>query len=131
MAFDTIEINRQIKASDRNAYPFTPFAGTPLRELCNKLGYLSDNDIVHSIFVNGSLLNMPQFPKEKINGIIKTFNLYVNFPKSRWSDIKRAEADTPEGNRMFNELKEEFVDRFWKKESTSFEDANTAQPMSM
>ncbi len=131
LAFDTIEINRQVDAADRNAYAFTPFAGTPLREICNGLGYLTDKDIVHSIFVNGSLLNMPQFPKEKINGLVKTFNLYVNFPKSRWSEIRRAEEETPEGNRIFSALKEEFIARFWNKESTSFEDANTAQPMSM
>lgn len=129
LAFDTIEINRRTEASDRNAYAYTPFSGTPLREMCNKLGLLKGTDIVNCIFVNGSLLDMPQFPKEKINGIIKTFNLYVNFPKSRWSEIKRAEEDTLEGNRIFNKLKEEFVERFWK-ETTSFEDANTARPMS-
>ena len=129
LAFDTIEVNRSIPASDRNAYAFTPFTGTPLREVCNQLGYLKENEIVHSIFVNGSLLDMPQFPRDKINGLLKTFNMYVNFPKSRWPDIKKAEQETPEGRKIFSELKEEFMQRFWKQ-TNSFEDANTAQPMS-
>jgi radical SAM superfamily enzyme YgiQ (UPF0313 family) len=115
LAFDTIELNRHIDSVDRNAYAFTPFAGTPLREECNKLGYLKETDIVHSIFVNGSLLEMPQFPKEKINGLLKTFNLYVKFPKSRWPDIKKAEEETQEGQKIFTELKAEFIDRFWKQ----------------
>ena len=81
LAFDTIEINRAIDSTDRNAYAFTPFSGTPLRMECERLGYVKKDDIVHSIYVNGSLLNMPQFPQKQINGLIKTFNMYVKFPK--------------------------------------------------
>ena len=121
LAFDTIELNRQIDSADRNAYAFTPFAGTPLRTICNELGYTKESDVVHSIFVSGSLLEMPQFPREKIRGLLRTFNLYVKFPKSRWPDIKRAEENTPEGNRIFNELKAEFVERFWSHEDEDFE----------
>ena len=124
LAFDTIEINRQIDSADRNAYAFTPFAGTPLRKICNDLGYTKETDIVHSIFVNGSLLKMPQFPQEKINGLLKTFNLYVKFPKSRWPEIKKAEANTPEANKIFYRLKEEFMENFWKSSDHDFEEAS-------
>ncbi|MFQ5650636.1 MAG: B12-binding domain-containing radical SAM protein [bacterium] len=132
LAFDTIEVNRYIDAADRNAYAFTPFTGTPLRETCNKLGLTKKDDIVHSIFVNGSLLEMPQFPQHEINAVLKTFNMYVNFPKSRWPEIEKAEADTPEGNRVFSELKDEFVERFWNNGNgagASFEDAALADTM--
>ena len=37
LAFDTIRLNRHIDADDRNAYPYTPFHGTPLRVECEKL----------------------------------------------------------------------------------------------
>ena len=30
-------------------------------------------------------------------------------PKSRWNDITKAEKNTPEGNRIFAELKEEYM----------------------
>lgn len=128
LAFDTIEVNRHIHASDRNCYAFTPFAGTPLREECNRLGYLKQDDIVHSIFVNGSLLNMPQYPKEQINAILKTFNLYVNFPKNRWPEIALAEKDDAQGQKIFSHLKEEFMAKYWT-ESVSFEDAADSQPL--
>jgi hypothetical protein len=39
--------------------------------------------------------------------------LYVAFPKDRWADIRRAEADTPEGNRIFAELKQEYMDKYF------------------
>ncbi len=131
LTFDTIEVNRRIKASDRNAYAFTPFTGTPLRTVCNDLGLLKEDDIVHSIFVNGSVLKMPQYPQEQINSLLRTFNMYVNFPKSRWPDIKKAEKNTVEGNKIFYKLKEEFIEKFWDNESTSFEDANDAMPASV
>jgi len=123
LAFDTVKFNRLINSSDRNAYAFTPFAGTPLRAICNQLGLTKEDDIVHSIFVNGSLLKMPQFPQEQINSLVKTFNLYVKFPESRWPDIKRAEDETPEGLKIFNELREEFVDKFWDDSGDDFEQA--------
>lgn len=122
LAFDTIELNRKVDSVDRNAYAFTPFAGTPLRSVCNQLGYLKETDIVNSIFVNGSILNMPQFPKNRINGLLRTFNLYVKFPKSRWPQIRMAEDDTPEAEKIYIELKQEFIDRYWKL-SDNFEEA--------
>ena len=127
LAMDTVRINKHIDAADRNAYAFTPFAGTPLRDEINRLGYLKESDIVHSIFVNGSLLDMPQFPRQQINGLLKTFNLYVKFPESSWPEIRKAEQETPEGHRVYEKFRQEFMDKFWKAApSTSFEDANNA-----
>ncbi|MCA9400629.1 MAG: B12-binding domain-containing radical SAM protein [Candidatus Omnitrophica bacterium] len=129
LAFDTIRFNRQIDATDRNAYPFTPFHGTPLRDICEKLGYITYDQIVQSVIVNGSLLDMPTFPQKEVNAIVKTFNMYVKFPESRWPEIKKAEADTPEGNRIYNELKAEFMEKFFNIKSENFEESSMGQPM--
>jgi anaerobic magnesium-protoporphyrin IX monomethyl ester cyclase len=109
LAFDTIELNRHIQADDRNAYPFTPFHGIPLRDDCDRLGYTKYEDIVESLVATGSLLDMPQFPKKKVDGLCKTFNLYVAFPKERWPEIKIAEDDTTEGQQAYQKLKEEYL----------------------
>jgi hypothetical protein len=59
--------------------------------------------------------------------LVKTFNMYVRFEEERWSEIELAEQDTPEGRNKYEELKDEFVARFWAQEtSTSFEDASLA-----
>jgi len=125
LAFDTIRFNKHVDADDRNAYAFTPFHGTPLRHECEQLGYLKYEDISRSLVIgiDKSPLNMPQFPRERVKAIVKTFNMYVKFPESRWPDIKKAEADTPEGNKIYEQLKEEFVARFWDAKSQNFEAA--------
>ena len=33
-------------------------------------------------------------------------------PKSRWKDIERAEKNTPEGMKIFSELKQEYTERY-------------------
>jgi radical SAM superfamily enzyme YgiQ (UPF0313 family) len=113
LAFDTIRLNRHVDADDRNAYPYTPFHGTPLRVECEKLGLIKNEDIVQSVVTGESLLDMPQFPKKEVQAIVKTFNMYVKFPESRWSDIKKAEEDSPEGQKIYKELKQEFMDKFF------------------
>jgi len=108
LAFDTIKLNRQIDAIDRNAYQFTPFHGTKLREVCEQLGLIKPTDIAESLVVGRVLINMPQFPADKIKGLVKTFNLYVKFPESRWPEIKKAEGDSKEANAVYEKLKNEF-----------------------
>ena len=57
-------------------------------------------------------LNMSQYPPHEIKEVIKCFNLYVKFPKNRWKEIERAEKNDDEGNRIFNNLKEEFLEKY-------------------
>ena len=40
--------------------------------------------------------------------IAKVFSLYIKFPIERWSEIKIAEKDDDEGNKMMSKLGEEF-----------------------
>ena len=130
LAFDTIKLNRTFEADDRNAYPFTPFTGTPLRKVCEELGFVKNTDIVKSMVANGSILNMPQFNREEVNGLVKTFNMYVKFPENRWPEIRKAEGNSNDSQLKYNNLKEEFKDKFWKK-SVSFEhSAKEVSPLS-
>ena len=88
---------------------------------CERLGYIDKDRIVRSMVTgDGWQLDMPPFTKKEVQSLCKTFNLYVRFPKSRWPDIQKAEADTPEGNKIYKELKEEFIEKFWNN-SVSFE----------
>ncbi len=113
LAFDTIELNRNINAADRNAYPFAPFHGTPLREECERLRYVKRGQLVDSFVAEGSILDMPQFTRKQVNALAKTFNMYVKFPKARWPEIKQAEPDTVEANKIYEKLKQEFVEKYF------------------
>lgn len=111
LAMDTVELNRHIDAANANLYSFVPFHGTPLRKMCEDMGLVSP-DTITKCLTDKPVFEQPQYPIEQIMGLRKCFVLYVKFPKDRWKDIQRAEADTPEGNRIFNELKQEYMERY-------------------
>jgi len=62
---------------------------------------------------------MPQWRKKDVSKLRKAFAMYVKFPKSRWSEIKKAEDD-PE---VHAKLSAEFIDTFWSKEDENLREA--------
>ena len=114
LAFDTIEINRQIDATNANIYTFVPFHGTPLRKMCEDLGYL-DHKTITKCNTMSPQLYMPQYPPHEIDEIRKCFSLYVKFPKSRWKEIARAEKNDEEGSRIYKVLKQEYLETYMPK----------------
>ena len=108
LAFDTIELNKNIQSDNQNLYAFVPFHGTPLRKICEELGYVKHEDITRCL-TDKPMLDQPQYSAEEVGGLQRCFVLYVGMPKSRWNDIAKAEKNTPEGNRIFAELKEEYM----------------------
>jgi anaerobic magnesium-protoporphyrin IX monomethyl ester cyclase len=120
LAFDTIELNRQIDTDNQNIHGFVPFHGTPLRKMCEELGLLKP-ETLSGVFGSESVLNMPQYPPHEIEAVKKCFNLYVKFPKSRWKEIARAEKNDAEGNRVYENLRKEFVERYlFESEAESY-----------
>jgi len=113
LAMDTVELNRHIPADNANIYSFVPFHGTPLRKTCEDLGLIKHETITKCL-TDMPVFEMEQYPISEIMGLRKCFVLYVAFPKNRWNDIRRAEADTPEGNRIYAELKQEYMDKYFR-----------------
>ncbi len=111
LAFDTIELNRQITADSINCFAFKPYHGSRLREVAIEEGYLCPDDPVRSLVE--STLDMPRFPRPEINGILRTFPLYIRFPRERFGEIREAEMDTPEGNAAFQRLADEYRRTVW------------------
>ncbi len=111
LAFDTIELNRQIRSDGVNAYTFTPFHGTPLRDMSEELGFFEKDKLARCIN-KPTLLNMPQWTQEEIEGLRRCFVLYVKMPKNRWPEIRNAEALTPEGDAIWETLKQECLENF-------------------
>ena len=107
LAFDTIRLNRQIKADSINALFFVPYTGTPLRQYCIDKGYLDPNAKTNSL-IKSSILNMPNFPPDAIKGLVRTFPLYIKMSESYFDKIKIAEKLTAEGDKIFAELRNIF-----------------------
>lgn len=105
LIFETIELNRQFSGYDALTVSiFTPYHGSKLREEAIKNGYLDPN-IITTHTTSSSLLHMPQLSSEEIDGLVRTFTMYVGFPKNWWPYIEKAEKFTAQGNQMFEELK--------------------------
>jgi anaerobic magnesium-protoporphyrin IX monomethyl ester cyclase len=114
LAFDTIELNRSIDADNQNIYGFVPFHGTPLRRMCENLGLIKPETITKCL-TDKSILNMPQYPPHEIEEIKKCFSLYVKFPKNRWNEIERSEKNDKEGNKIYENLKNEYLEKYMPK----------------
>ena len=112
LIFDTIELNRQLGTDSVNAYIYTPYKGTAMYQDALSKGLLDADSETNSI-ITGSILNMPTITKDEILGLVRTFSLYVKFPKEEWDQIAVAEKFTPEGDGQFAELSKRYYERFF------------------
>lgn len=103
LAMDTVRLNRRIHADSYNCYSFSPFHGTPLRKLAEERGYCHPDLIARSL-TRPTMLNMPQFPPDAIEGFRRCFVLYLKMPETRWQEIRRAEILDAEGDKIWHEL---------------------------
>ena len=74
----SVELASQLNCSDINAFIYTPYHGTPMRDMCVDAGFISDDLIVEMINDDqGSFLNMPRpyMNKKEI------YDMYNNFGK--------------------------------------------------
>lgn len=111
--FDTINLNRAIKADSISVFIFTPYRGTKLRNYCLEKGYIL-LDTYSADHSKKSILNMPSISAEEIQGLLRTFPLYVKFPKEDYILIKRAERFDKEGNKIFKELSDRYRKEYFR-----------------
>ncbi len=111
LCFDSIEFNRNIDGwfDSSTVSIFTPYHGTVLRDMALREGWLDPEARTNSMTTR-SLLNMPApyLSADEIDGLIRTFNLYVKFPKERWDEIRVAERPGPEGDAAWKRLAAEY-----------------------
>lgn len=113
LVFDTINLNRKFKVFQINAYYFTPYHGTELRQYCIDKKYISE-DSQTSYITKDTIMNMPTLSADEIRGLVRTFSLYAKLPKKRYPEIAIAERFDEEGNRKFEELQAEYWNKYSK-----------------
>ena len=126
LAWDTIELCRQMPLDTARASIFMPYHGTRLHALAVQKGYIPA-DLICPINPNEPVLDMPGFTKDQIKGFLRTFNMYVRFEKNRWSEIMQAEKMTSTGDSIFERLQQEFKDRFYSAPADMTDD-NLSNP---
>ena len=115
LTWDSIHVNRAIAhvVHTANAFPFVPYHGTPLREVALRQGYITDDTRVeHNM--KDTVMNMPQYSRDEIRGSVRTFTMYMRFPESEFPRIAVAERMDDRGDRMFHELREQFIASYFR-----------------
>ena len=79
--------------------------------MCEDMGLIKPETITKCL-TGESQLNMKQYPPHEIEEIKKCFSLYIKFPKNRWKEIERAEKNDLEGNKIFRELSQEYLEKY-------------------
>lgn len=113
LIFDTIELNRALGTDSVNAYYYQPYHGTELQRDAVTKGYIDDDAETGSLMTGSTVLKLPTLSREEIMGLVRTFSLYVKFPKEEWGEIAVAEKFTPEGDAKFAELSKRYYERFF------------------
>jgi len=110
LAFDTIRFNRQLpkEIESSGAFIFAPYHGTPLRDVAIAQGYLNPDSIVALDNEAGSMLDMPQFSRQEIIGLARTFSLYVKLPETSYPEIRLAERLDEAGDQHYERLLTQF-----------------------
>ncbi|MFA5238575.1 MAG: radical SAM protein [Phycisphaerae bacterium] len=115
LVFDTIRFAKQIKGFDAITVSiFTPYRGTILRQQAIDNGWL-DPDILTVHTTASSMLNMPNFTSEQIDGLMRTFVLYVEFDESVWPELEKAEKFEPGGDDILSKYSKIYQERMWKE----------------
>jgi len=82
--------------------------------MTEKMG-LIDHETITKCLTDKPQVVLPDYSPEEIEGIKRCFALYVKFPKNRWKDIEKAEKFDEEGNKIYNELKLEYLEKYMPK----------------
>jgi radical SAM superfamily enzyme YgiQ (UPF0313 family) len=125
LIFDTIRFTKNIKGYDAlSVTVFVPYNGTPLRKVCEEQGLIGDDVIIYDMF--HSALNMTQLQAREIDGLLRTFPLYVHFDEKEWDTIKIAEGSSEEGKQIYKEYSARYHDENFSLDQDARIDKNLA-----
>jgi radical SAM superfamily enzyme YgiQ (UPF0313 family) len=115
LIFDTISFAKQIKGYDSlTVSVFTPYRGTVLRKRAIKEGWLDpEARTVHT--TASSLLNMPHLTPRQIDGLMRTFLLYVEFNKACYPEIEKIERFELGSEEILKKYTQLYQERRWGK----------------
>ena len=90
MVFDTIRLNRKVKAAASGVWPFKPFPKTRLANLATEFGMISKEPDYSSI---ESDICTPYLDETEINGLVRTFSSYTKLPEHLFPLLEICEKD--------------------------------------
>lgn len=115
LIFDTIQLNRRIRADSINGFIFQPYTGTSLLQYCIDKGYYAyDQNQSHAgTPIGDPAITMPHISNAEIKGLLRTFVLYVKMPESYFPQIRMAEQLNEKGDAALQELRDVFFEKYF------------------
>jgi radical SAM superfamily enzyme YgiQ (UPF0313 family) len=108
---ETIKLNRLIASDLADVNYFYPFLGTELGDKCYQNGYVKDHSQELVSIRNSYVMEMPQISLETLEGLYRTFQLYMNLPEYLDPLIRLAEDHDNTGNKVFEILHDIVMDK--------------------
>jgi len=104
--FETIELVREANPTSTMTHLFQPYKKTPLRQECIKMGLIKEDHICGDYRTEA--IGTGILSAKELLGLQRTFNLYIDLPKDRWEEIRKAESFDTKGNAKFARLAREY-----------------------
>ncbi|HUS50848.1 MAG TPA: hypothetical protein VMZ91_11835, partial [Candidatus Paceibacterota bacterium] len=104
--FKTIDLIRKSSPDFSMIHLFQPYAKTLIRQKCIDENLINDNFICKNYWFNA--IPTGNLSQKEIFGLLRTFHLYVSYPKTKWEKIRKAEKFNEEGNEIFKKLAKEY-----------------------
>lgn len=104
--FETIEFNRKLNVKAANVYIIYPFPGSQISIQYNK-HYKRKNGRKNGSIIkmsDASVFHLSQMSPKEVEGLQRTFNLYLWLPKQLWPIIELAEDKGKQSDRIFDAL---------------------------
>ncbi|MBF0246644.1 MAG: radical SAM protein [Alphaproteobacteria bacterium] len=114
LVYQTIKFSREVvrinPRSRLTISAFAPFRGCELYDVAAENGFL-DPSIPYISETNLSkpgILKLPELSELELEGLYRTFPLYVHFPDEFQALVRMAEEFTPEGDKIYKKLSSMF-----------------------
>ena len=118
LVMDTVEFTKTLVGYDTVTVSiFTPYNGTVLREVAVNNGWLEPDYVTkHTTSRSPLKMDPPYLSSQEIDGLMRVLPLYIYFPHSDWQDLRRAELDDAEGNKILQVYSEIYKKDFLKED---------------
>jgi len=106
--FETIELNRQCNTSTSSVTFLEAYPKTAIYELAQRFGFIDKNYSARVQYMTPHLKS-PYLTEDELQGLLKTFSMYIKLPKSLFPILRFCEQDTEEANRLLQEMVKLYV----------------------
>jgi len=102
--FQTIRFNKKLEIKAANVYIVYPFPGTEIASTCGTNYRDAKGKMIP--MSEAARFNLSQMSQDELEGLRKTFNLYLILPERYWPQIRKAEGRDDQSQQLFRELEE-------------------------